>query len=161
MKRLILVATLFTMLAMLAMPAFAFDTDEVFDDPAMNQRYRALIREVRCLVCQNESIADSNAPLASDLRREIRSLMEEGATDREISDFLVARYGNFVLFRPPLQPNTWLLWSTPFLLLIIGGIVFVRIVRARAGQSLTDEPFDGEGGTDDPDEDRRLRADNR
>ncbi len=151
-----------TLCLMLAMPAvFAIDADEAFDDPAMSQRYRALIREVRCLVCQNESIADSNAPLAADLRREIRNLMEEGATDREIADFLVARYGNFVLFRPPLQPNTWLLWGAPFLLLIIGGIVFVRIVRTRAGQSLTDEPFDGEGDIDDVDADGRPRAEHR
>jgi cytochrome c-type biogenesis protein CcmH len=110
----------------------------------MDQRYRALIREVRCLVCQNESIADSNAPLAADLRREIRNLMDDGATDREISDFLVARYGNFVLFRPPVQPNTWLLWAAPFLLLIVGGAVFVRVLRTRATQSLDDEPFEGE-----------------
>jgi cytochrome c-type biogenesis protein CcmH len=137
--------TLVTVAAALltATAALAIDTEQAFDDPAMNERYRTLIREVRCLVCQNETIADSNAPLAADLRREIRNLMAEGATDREITAFLVARYGDFVLFRPPVQPNTWALWGAPFILLAIGGVVFVRILKSRAGRSLDDEPFEG------------------
>lgn len=122
---------------------WAIDAELAFEDPAMNQRYRAMIREVRCLVCQNEAIADSNAPLAADLRREIRNLMEEGATDREITQFLVARYGDFVLLRPPMQPSTWALWGAPFILLAIGAVVFIRVLRTRTSQSLDDEPFDG------------------
>jgi cytochrome c-type biogenesis protein CcmH len=136
-----------------ATAALAIDTEQAFDDPAMNQRYRALIREVRCLVCQNETIADSNAPLAADLRREIRNLMAEGATDREITAFLVARYGDFVLFRPPVQPNTWALWGAPFILLAIGAFVFIRILRSRAGRSLDDEPFEG---VDEPSPDSKA-----
>jgi cytochrome c-type biogenesis protein CcmH len=150
---------LLVLAAIVALPAFAIDAEQAFEDPQMNQRYRALIREVRCLVCQNESIADSNAPLAADLRREIRNMMEEGATDRQISEFLVARYGNFVLFRPPVQPNTWLLWAAPFLLLIIGGAVFVRVLRTRGTQSLDDEPFEGE--PDDESDDDRIKAGGR
>lgn len=137
--------------AVVASTAWGIDVEEAFDDPEMNQRYRTLIREVRCLVCQNESIADSSAPLAADLRREIRNLMEEGASDREISGFLVERYGNFVLFRPPVQPTTWALWAAPFLLLAAGAFVFVRVLRTRTAQSLDDEPF----GDDDRDGDDR------
>lgn len=128
------------LLALLAASAaFAIDEERAFDDPAMNARYRSLINEVRCPKCQNESIADSNAPIAADLRRQVRNMMAEGASDEEILSYLVSRYGNFITYRPLLGPTTWALWAGPVALLAIGGFVFYRIVRARAAQPIDDE----------------------
>ena len=121
-------------------------TDEGLSDPALDARYQALIREVRCLVCQNQTIADSNADLASDLRREIREMLESGATDNEISDFLVARYGDFVLYRPPVQPNTWVLWGGPAAMVVIGLVVFARVMRTRSRQPLDEDELDEDPG---------------
>ena len=115
---------------------WAIDPEPPFEDPVLETAYQALINEVRCLVCQNQTIADSNAPLASDLRREIRRMMGEGASREQIIEFLVARYGDFVLYRPRFQSNTWALWGAPVLLLAIGAVVFVRIVRVRMSQPL-------------------------
>lgn len=115
---------------------WAIDPEPPFEDPALEAAYQVLINEVRCLVCQNQTIADSNAPLASDLRREIRRMMGEGASREQIIEFLVARYGDFVLYRPPFQSNTLALWGAPVLLLAIGAVVFVRIVRVRMSQPL-------------------------
>ena len=123
-------------LLLVGLSSWAIDPEPAFDDPAMQAEYQSLIREVRCLVCQNQTIADSNAALASDLRREIARLLNEGASREDVTDFLVARYGDFILYRPPLQPSTWTLWGAPFVLLGIGAIVVVRIVRARARQPL-------------------------
>jgi cytochrome c-type biogenesis protein CcmH len=117
----------------------AIDKEVAFADPAMNERYLSLIREIRCPLCQNESIADSNAPVAADLRREIRRLMSEGSSDDQIKNFLSARYGDFVLYRPRVDPTTWALWAGPFLFLLIGGIAFWRILRARRAQPIDDE----------------------
>jgi cytochrome c-type biogenesis protein CcmH len=117
----------------------AIDQELAFPDPAMNQRYLNLIREIRCPLCLNESIADSTAPVAADLRREVRRLMGEGKSDDQIKDFLSARYGDFVLYRPRVNEATWALWAGPFVFLVIGGIVFWRILRARRGQPLDDE----------------------
>ena len=116
--------------------AWAIDPEPPFEDPELEAPYQALINEIRCLVCQNQTIADSNAPLASDLRREIRGMMGEGATRVEVVDFLVARYGDFVLYRPPFQSTTWALWGAPVFLLAIGAVVFVRILRVRMRQPL-------------------------
>ena len=116
--------------------ASAIDPEPPLEDPVIESAYRELINEVRCLVCQNQTIADSNAPLASDLRREIRRMMGEGASRAEVIDFLITRYGDFVLYRPPFQPTTWLLWGAPVLLLGIGAIVFARILRVRTKQPL-------------------------
>ncbi|MDX1481094.1 MAG: cytochrome c-type biogenesis protein [Woeseiaceae bacterium] len=126
-------------------PALAIDTDRAFDDPEMQARYEALIDEVRCLVCQNQTIKDSNAFLAADLRREIRRLMEEGMSDAEIADFLVARYGEFVLYRPRMRGHTLMLWLAPGVFLAIGLIVVVRIVRKRARLPVDDEPEQATG----------------
>jgi cytochrome c-type biogenesis protein CcmH len=101
------------------------------DDAAVEQRLVAIADELRCLVCQNESLAGSRAPLAMDLRREIRKLIQAGKTDAEILDFLVARYGDFVRYRPPFRPSTWLLWTGPFLFMLVGIGVLVRTVRRR------------------------------
>ena len=140
--RLLLALTALTLLAAVG----GAQTPETLSDPALDARYQALIREVRCLVCQNQTIADSNADLASDLRREIREMVVAGASDAEIADFLVARYGDFVLYRPPLQPNTWALWGGPAAMVLIGLIVFVRVMRSRSGQPLDDDELDEERG---------------
>ena len=103
-----------------------------FADPALAARYEALTRELRCLVCQNQTIADSHATLASDLRREVREQLERGASDDEIIEFMTARYGDYVLYRPPLEATTLLLWAGPFLLLGIALALWWRVVRGRA-----------------------------
>jgi cytochrome c-type biogenesis protein CcmH len=95
-------------------------------------RLKALALELRCLVCQNQTLADSSAPLAEDLRREVREMIAKNMTDQEIIDFLVARYGDFVLYRPPLKATTTLLWLGPFLLLVVGGITLAVALRRRA-----------------------------
>jgi len=136
MSRLLLVSVLWLAGAS---AAFAIDHEIAFSDPVMNERYLNLIREIRCPKCLNESIADSDAPVAADLRREVRRLMGEGKSDGEVKDFLAARYGDFVLYRPRVTQTTWALWAGPFVFLLIGGIVFWRIVRSRLGQPLDDE----------------------
>ena len=115
------------------------DAQEGFDDPVLDARYRALTREIRCPKCLNESIAESNAPVAADLRREIRRLIGEGASDDEIKTFLSARYGDFVLYRPRMTPATFVVWAAPFLLLVLGGLVFWRILAVRSKQVLDEE----------------------
>lgn len=119
--------------------AWAIDTEVAFDDPVLNERYRALIREIRCPKCLNESIAESDAPVATDLRREVRRLMGEGASDAEVKNFLAARYGEFVLYRPPVSETTWALWAGPFVFLAIGGVVFWRIIVARRNQPMDED----------------------
>jgi cytochrome c-type biogenesis protein CcmH len=104
-----------------------------FRDGAEEARFRALVSQLRCVMCQNQSLADSNAQIAHDLRREVLDLMREGRSDAEIERFLVARYGEFVLYRPRVESKTWLLWFGPALLLLAGGFVVARIVRRQAG----------------------------
>jgi cytochrome c-type biogenesis protein CcmH len=99
---------------------------------ANEARYRALINELRCLVCQNQNIADSNAPLAQDLREQVRSQLAAGKTDREITDYMTARYGDFVLYRPQFKATTALLWLAPATLVAIGGLVAFRMARRRS-----------------------------
>jgi cytochrome c-type biogenesis protein CcmH len=132
------VALLATLL--LAAAGHALDEDAGFDDPVLDARYRALIREVRCPKCQNESIADSKAPVAADLRREIREQIANGATDEQVTEFLLARYGDFVLYRPRVNPTTWALWGGPFVFLAIGSLVFWRVLRVRRTQPLDEDP---------------------
>jgi cytochrome c-type biogenesis protein CcmH len=103
-----------------------------FQDEAEARRFQALTEELRCVMCQNQSLADSDAMIAHHLRREVLSLMREGRSDREIREFLVARYGEFVLYRPPFGARTLLLWLGPLLLLLGGGVLVWRIVRARS-----------------------------
>lgn len=100
-------------------------------DPVLEQRMIALAADLRCLVCQNESLAGSPAPLANDLRKEIRELMQAGKSDAEIIAYLTQRYGDFVLYRPPVKPLTWLLWFGPFALLVGFGGAFYRFVGRR------------------------------
>ena len=101
------------------------------DDPVAEKRLMAISAELRCLVCQNQNIADSNAELAQDLRREIRGMIQEGQSDRQIMDFMVARYGDFVLYRPPVKTNTFLLWFGPLLILVVGLGALLRYLRRR------------------------------
>lgn len=131
MKRVIVLLTSLV----LTTAASAIDTGRAFDDPQLQARYLKIISEVRCVQCQNQSIKDSNVPLASDLRREIRRLISEGKTDADIADFLVARYGEFVLYRPKMLA----LWIIPFLLLSIGGFALFRIVRHRMTLPMDDD----------------------
>jgi cytochrome c-type biogenesis protein CcmH len=111
--------------------ALAIDSDRAFDDPELQARYETIISEIRCLQCQNQSIKDSNVSLAADLRREIRRMLAEGKSDAEIYDFLVARYGEFALYRPRMAGKTLVLWLAPLLLLAGGALVAMRVVRRR------------------------------
>ena len=101
------------------------------EDPVLEARLIEIAQELRCMVCQNESLASSHAELAEDLRREVRELMKEGKTNDEVRDFLVERYGDFVLYRPGVKPLTWVLWFGPFLLLLLALAVLARLLRAR------------------------------
>ena len=101
------------------------------EDPALEKRVHDLSSELRCLVCQNQTLADSSAPLAVDLRNQVREQLKSGKSERDVIDFLVARYGDFVLYRPPLQANTVLLWLGPFLLLVAGLALIVWRLRRR------------------------------
>ncbi len=122
--------------------SMAIDTGAAFEDPEMQARYENIISEVRCLVCQNQAIKDSNVFLAADLRREIRRMMTEGMSDAEIAEFLVARYGDFVLYSPRKSGRTLILWIMPALLLGVGVIVLVRVVRDRMKMPIDVEALD-------------------
>jgi cytochrome c-type biogenesis protein CcmH len=98
-------------------------------------RFKELIAEIRCLVCQNQSLSDSDADLAHDLRKEVYDLMQSGQDDAQIVDFMVARYGDFVLYNPPVKPSTYLLWYGPFVLLAIGILFLIKTVRQRTRQT--------------------------
>jgi cytochrome c-type biogenesis protein CcmH len=137
MKKLMIL--IFLLMQMFAM-AYAGQAKPLADDPALEARLKAMSQELRCLVCQNSTLADSDAPLAEDLRKEIRVQMRAGKSDQEIVDYLVARYGDFVRYRPPVNSNTMLLWFGPFLLLLIGGFVLYRALKKQAsGQDIQPE----------------------
>lgn len=122
------------LLAILLIPCLvaAEEAKPLAENQQAEARLKALALELRCLVCQNQTLADSSAPLAEDLRREVREMIAKNMTDQEIMDFLVARYGDFVLYRPPLKATTTLLWLGPFLLLVVGGITLAVALRRRA-----------------------------
>ncbi|PKM08295.1 MAG: cytochrome C biogenesis protein [Gammaproteobacteria bacterium HGW-Gammaproteobacteria-4] len=111
-----------------------------FRDAAEEARFRQLTAELRCVMCQNQSLADSSAPIAKDLRREVFDLMREGRSDEEIKVFLVERYTDFVLYKPPLNDRTWWLWFTPALILLAGAITVAAIVRRRAKANTASKP---------------------
>jgi len=121
--------------------AMAVEPDEILADPALEARARALSAELRCMVCQNQSIDDSNAPLARDLRVLVRERIVAGDSDGEVIDFLVARYGEFILLRPPFGASTVLLWAVAPAVLIIGGIVAIFVFRRRR-LTIEAEPLD-------------------
>jgi len=141
MKRLI--ATLAVGLVLNASPALASSATEaaLAADPVAEKRLLGLSEELRCLVCQNQNIADSNAELAQDLRREIRGMIKDGKSDKEIIDFMVVRYGDFVLYRPPVKGITLLLWGGPVTLMLLGLIVLVRYLRRRAARIADEQPL--------------------
>jgi cytochrome c-type biogenesis protein CcmH len=119
------VARLLFLLALTSATLFAAD------DPGLDKRVRTLAHELRCLVCQNQTLADSNAPLAVDLRNQIREQLSAGRSERDVIDFMVARYGDFVLYRPPFKASTAALWLGPFALLALGAWILWRRVRRR------------------------------
>lgn len=127
---------------LMAFGAAALDIHEKLADPQQQALYERLTKEVRCLVCQNQPIADSSAPLAADLRREIQERVAAGQTERQIKTFLTDRYGDFVLYKPRFGGPALLLWLAPGLLLVLGGVVIFRVVRRRIGLpvNLDDEP---------------------
>jgi cytochrome c-type biogenesis protein CcmH len=136
-------------LALLGGPAFAVQPDEVLKDPALETRARALSQELRCMVCQNQSIDDSDAPLAKDLRVLVRERLSAGDSDNQVIDFLVARYGEFVLLKPRFSGHTLLLWLAPFAVLLIAAFGFIaarRRTASAAPERLT------------PDEEARINA---
>ena len=126
-------------LVTMALPALAIDSERAFEDPELQARYEEIISEVRCLKCQNQTLKDSNAFLASDLRREIRLMIEEGLSNDEIYDFLVDRYGEFALYRPRTSGKTLILWIAPGVLLL-GGILFLAaILRKRMSMPIDED----------------------
>jgi cytochrome c-type biogenesis protein CcmH len=129
--------------------AGATDGDSL-ESPEIEARLRRITAELRCLVCQNQTIADSHAGLAIDLKREVRAMLRQGASDQAVRDYMTQRYGDFVLYRPPLQPTTWLLWAGPALLLAAGATALVLSLRRRA--RLPPERFEPDLGMD-PDAD--------
>ena len=120
------------LLCCLAVPAHAVRPDEMLADPGLEARAREIGKELRCLVCRNQSIDDSDADLAHDLRVLVRHRLEAGDSDRQVVDYIVARYGDFVLLRPPFQTDTWLLWGGPALVLLIGLLGLGRYLRRQS-----------------------------
>lgn len=131
MIRRMLIAVL-TLAALLSQPAFAVEPDEMLDDPVLEERARAISKQVRCVVCQNQDIDSSNAGVARDLRILVRERLVAGDTDQEVFDFLVARYGDYVLFKPPFKSSTYVLWAAPFVILSIGGIAIALVLAQNA-----------------------------
>jgi cytochrome c-type biogenesis protein CcmH len=128
--RALVAAALWLLLA--AAPARAVDLTPALPDPVMQQRYDTLIHELRCMQCQNEALADSNVSLAADLRLQVRDMVAAGKTDDEVRDYLVARYGEFILFRPRMSLRNLWLWAAPAVLLVVGALVALRVLRRRA-----------------------------
>jgi cytochrome c-type biogenesis protein CcmH len=129
MKKLLTALTVILILGSGPLQATATLESFKFADDAAEQHFKDLISELRCLVCQNQSLADSDAELAHDLRAEVYEMVQDGKSDQEIIDFLVARYGDFVLYNPPLKPSTYLLWFGPFALMLLAGVLLLRAVR--------------------------------
>lgn len=115
--------------------ALAIDTEGQFSDPALQERYENITRELRCLVCQNETIADSNATLARDLRKEVAEMIAAGKSDDDIKQFMLDRYGDFVLYKPRMTPTNFLLWASPVLLLLGGAAAALVFIRRRAAEA--------------------------
>lgn len=131
MKRFVLI------LCLLVTPLYAVEPDEVLDDPVLEERARVISADVRCVVCQNEPIDSSNAGVARDLRLIIRERLVAGDTNQEVFDYLVARYGDFVLFNPPWRPSTYALWLGPFVILALGFLAVVMALRGKRGQRIS------------------------
>ena len=128
---------------LLPMSAFAVNPDEVLPDPAMEARARTISAELRCMVCQNQSIDDSNADLARDLRLLVRKRLTDGDSDQQVLDYIVSRYGEFVLLKPRLSEKTYILWGAPIVLFVVGGLALAVYARRRAGKP-TGRPLSAE-----------------
>ncbi len=140
MRKLIAISFMLLVAAFAASSAYAVQPDEIMSDPAKETRARDLSRELRCMVCQNQSIDDSEAPLARDLRLLVRERIAAGDSNAQVIDFLVARYGEFVLLKPRLNPHTWLLWLLPPLALIGGGLALWIHSRRRSKSTAAEDP---------------------
>jgi cytochrome c-type biogenesis protein CcmH len=136
-----------TLLALFCFSAFAIDTAPAFEDPAQQARYERLARELRCLVCRSETIMDSNVQLANDLRRQLRELILAGKTDEEILRYMTDRYGDYVRYKPPVVPRTWLLWAAPVLLVLGGGIAAAIVISRKSKLPDTDPSDPGLGAS--------------
>lgn len=130
--------------ALRAEDVLSMNPEATFDTPEQLDRYETLIHDLRCVVCQNQSVGESSVDLARDLRRITRDMILAGKTDAEIKQFMTDRYGDFVLYSPPLKPTTYLLWGAPAILLLLGAVVMVTVVGRRAGQSGDDAEGMGE-----------------
>ena len=119
------------------------DANGQLADRELQLRFEQISKELRCLVCQNESIADSNVELAADLRRQVREMLVAGKSDDAIFKFMTDRYGEFVRFSPPLEPKTLAIWGAPFIMLLLGGVIIYRVARQRSRMPLDDEPATG------------------
>lgn len=139
MSRPFLTSLLFALFTVLSLPVHAGEAVPVGEDPAIEARMNLLAEDLRCLVCQNESLAGSHAELAEDLRREIREQMKQGKNDQEVITYLTDRYGDFVLYKPPFRSYTLLLWLGPALFLVIGGIAWYFTLRRRRALKPTDQ----------------------
>jgi cytochrome c-type biogenesis protein CcmH len=128
------------MILLMLAPAQALDPGEALADPILESRARALSQELRCMVCQNQSIDDSDAPLAKDLRLFVRARLQAGDSDADIRAAVVTRYGEFALFRPRLAPHTMVLWAMPLAILLCGGLLAWRLVRQSARQNTSTPP---------------------
>ena len=125
-------------LVLIGTASWGVDANGQLEDPSLQARFESITKDLRCLVCQNESVADSNATLADDLRRQVREMLVAGKTDTEIFDYMTARYGEFVRYNPPLEGKTYLIWGAPFLLLLAGAGIIYRIMRVRARMPIDD-----------------------
>lgn len=144
-RKSLLTTLLFLSLIPYSFPVFAVTDSYYFTSPEKQIRFQRLTDELRCLVCQNQSLSDSNAPLAQDLRAELARLLNQGKSDPEIIHYLVQRYGNFVLFRPPLDKATLILWLGPFLLLLMGaGFLWFRISRGLSEAPISNPDLESE-----------------
>ncbi len=137
---------IFAGLLFFAVAASALDAQGQLENPVLQSRFEQITKQLRCLVCQNESVADSDAELAAELRDEVRQMLVDGKSDKAIFEFMRARYGEFVLYDPPVDAKTVFIWGAPFVLLLIGATVIVRVVRARSRLPLDDGPTSGNPG---------------
>jgi cytochrome c-type biogenesis protein CcmH len=138
MRRFLPLALLLAAMCLQPLRLLALDETGQLEDPALQARYEQLTHQLRCVVCQNQSVADSYAFLAGDLRRQVREMLLAGKSDTEILDFMTARYGEFVRYSPALETKTLLLWGAPFILLLLGAAIVVRVARRRAAMPLDD-----------------------
>jgi len=137
----------------LCFSALVFADAEVveFSDESLRSRYQDLVEELRCPKCQNQNLADSNSPISKDLRREIQRMLEEKMSDREIKDYLKSRYSEFILYRPEVNKNTWLLWGSPLLVVLFGGLILARLGRQA-------KPMEAKGPETIANDQQRLNA---